>query len=144
MDCLHRYSWSATGGCRNSKSQQQQHKKSCLALVEDIWQHFHSHLCCSSHKGMCLTNVAPFKRKTIAKKHYYTKEIIYQRQISSFVCLIYLLQLLQLSSWHCPGKCWDDQWGQLHLCLGWMEGLQQGYSIVNNYWELISVMSVFT
>ena len=42
-------------------------KISCLALTEKIWQIFHGHnphtqLCCSSHKCMFLTNVAPFKK----------------------------------------------------------------------------------
>ena len=77
---------------------------SCLALAEKIWQIFHgcnphTQLCCSSHKCMFLTNVAPFKReinrlsngiRLIAKKHCYNKEIIYQTQISSLfvLCLV--------------------------------------------------------
>lgn len=32
MDCLHRYRWSATGGCGNSKSQQQQHNKKLFGI----------------------------------------------------------------------------------------------------------------
>ena len=71
-------------------------KISRLALAQKIWHIFHgrnlhTQLCCSSHKCMFLTNVAPFKREInrlsnsirfIAKKHSYNKEMIYQTQIS--------------------------------------------------------------
>ena len=74
---------------------------SCLASAEKIWQIFHgrnphTQLCCSSHKCMFLTNVAPFKREInrlsngirfIAKKLRYNKEIIYQTHISSLFML---------------------------------------------------------
>ena len=80
-------------------------RTSCLALAEKIWQIFHgrnphTQLCCSSHKCMFLTNVAPFKREInrlsngirfIAKKHFYNKEIIYQTQISLLFCAEFII-----------------------------------------------------
>src|SRR4029434_7703705 len=80
-----------------NKSEYQQNKRFSIGREFcQIWQillgHYpHKQLCCSSHKCMFLTNVAPFKRemnrlsngiKCIAKKHCYNKEIIYQTQIS--------------------------------------------------------------
>src|SRR4029434_5433647 len=64
--------------------------------IGEFWQillgrYPQTQMCCSSHKCMFLTNVAPFKREInrlsngirfIAKKHCYNKEIIYLTQIS--------------------------------------------------------------
>src|SRR4029434_1903309 len=83
-----------------NKSEYQQENK-LFSIGREFWQillgrHPHKQLCCSSHKCMFLTNVAPFKREInrlsnsiicIAKKHCHNKEIIYQTQISSLVVL---------------------------------------------------------
>ena len=71
--------WLASpGGTRSSKHEwvNSNSKISCLALAEKIWQIFHgrnphTQLCCSSHKCMFLTNVAPFKKGN--KQAFYIK-----------------------------------------------------------------------
>ena len=86
-------------------------KISCLALAEKFYQIFHgcnphTHLCCSSHKCMFLTNVAPFKMEInrlsnsirfIAMKHCYNKEILYQTQIS--LLFVFSFTAVSLAAW---------------------------------------------
>src|SRR4029434_9085032 len=81
-----------------------QYENKLFSVGREIWhillrRYPHTQLCCSSHKCMFLTNVAPFKReinrlsngiRCIAKKHCCNKEIIYQTHKSPyFLCYVY-------------------------------------------------------
>src|SRR4029434_5736812 len=81
-----------------------QHENKLFSIGREFWQillerYPHKQLCCSSHKCIFLTNVAPFKReinklsngiRCIAKEYCYNKEIIYQTQMSLLfvLCLV--------------------------------------------------------
>ena len=81
----------------------------CFALAEKLWQVFngrspHTQLCCSSHKCILLTNVAPFKKEInwlsggirfIAKKLCYDKVIIDETQIPVFFVLSLYIVMTQ-------------------------------------------------
>src|SRR4029434_2546274 len=83
-----------------------QYENKLFSVDREFWQillgrYPHKQLCCSSHKCMFLTNVAPFKREInklsnrirfIAKKHCYNKEINYQTQMSLLFVLCLVLQ----------------------------------------------------